>query len=619
MYISPDVSEDFAFVRNHDDRFFDFQIAAIEKATNVLLSNKSFCLACDAGLGKSLCAAKIISNFIEQRPQSQILLVAPGSLVHQLTKTLTNYPWGEETGLKPKLIQKGVELAAAIEDLQCKDVLICNKALKWVEHLDKFTLIVHDEMHVLSYDRSRQLRDRLLLCLTATPEHAFHMYSALNFQCCHDPNPHEVAKADVRARMINIRKTTRVMQLVGTAKTVLQKWDTEHPNLTHYYAQLFHWADTFAQPIPRIVYLSTIVKLALENGVSPLPDLSPERLEAHVKDAIRQSGNIMIRNSLRFHRMMAAQALAARRIYSRVTQLSSTYDFNVPILADATLQEAFVASQALEHSVCGINELASCGLLMSELQTLHAIHCAYAPEPQLVCSQRSQEKFGETQRFTAAIVRLPTQREAKRKFNALKNDTRIQPFLLSSSLTAAGRTNAIRKFSSFGGLRSKWTCFRRQIHNSTNPLCHEIFSGCFGDIFISSLSSYLVKKRILVCDNTIDVGLDMHRVTDAIIIPRLIATQTEFHQLLGRCSRIATERSSQGSVELTTSKIIGTLDELFDRNIQLGEDVPHPKTRSFYETFEIMAGEIAKRLVGDPVLSDYFDENVRKRARYFTR
>jgi hypothetical protein len=290
---------------------------------------------------------------------------------------------------------------------------------------------------------------------------------------------------------------------------------------------------------------------------------------------------------------------------------------SIPQLADTNLQEAFVASQALEYADCGINEVSSCGLTMGELHTLHSIHCSYTPEPKLVCSHNRQSRFGETLRFTAAIVRLPTQREAKRKFNALKNDPRIQAFLLCSSQTAMERTSSIRKFSSFGGLRSKWTCFKRQIHNSTNRHCHDIFSGCFGSIFLSSLSSFLVKKRILVCDNTIDVGLDMHRVTDAIIIPRLIATRTEFHQLLGRCSRIATEQSEQGSVELTTSKMIGTLDELFDRNIQLGEYIPHPKTRSFYETFEVMAGEIAKRLSDDPVLAEFFDEHVAKRARYY--
>lgn len=616
MYLPPDASEDFAFVRPYNQRFFDFQEAAIAKATRALLAKQAFCLAIDAGLGKTLCAARILANFLEQLPQAKVLVIAPGGLVSQLCKNLTYYPWGEASGLAPKLIQKGCELSAALADLQGKDVLVTNKALKWSIELYRFTLIVVDEAHTLSYDRGRLLRHRLLLALSATPAHAYGMYNALDFKYFHQNNPPDLYRNEMDARMINIRKTERVMRLVGTAKTVLQKWDTEHPNLTHYYAQLFAWADAAGPAISRIIYLSTIVKLAIEHHVT-LPDLSPQRLEAHIRDAVRHCGNITIRNSVRFHKMMAAQGLAARRIYSRVSQLCNAFNCSIPHLAEDSLQEAFMASHALEHPDCGINELASCGLLLHELECLHSIHCSYAPEPKLVCSQSRPKRFGETQRFTAAIVRLPTMRDAKRKYNALKNDSRIQAYLLCSSLTAAGRTNAIRKFSSYGGLRSKWICFKRQIRNSTNHLCHEIFSGCFGDIFISSLSSYLVKKRILVCDNTIDVGIDMHRVTDAIIIPRLIATRTEFQQLLGRCSRIATEQSEQGSVELITSKVLGSLDEIFDRNIQIGEGIPHPKTRSYHETFDVVAAEIAKRLLDDPVLADFFDEHVIKRARYF--
>ena len=709
-----DRSELYDFVLDPQSRLFDFQADAITTALQCLTKGpragrsgsrarsssshygsgsenhqhnqqqpESFCLALDAGLGKTLCTTKIIEGYLACKPKGKVIVVCPGGLARQLSDGLVSYPWRASSKLAGKVVSAstGAELAALLaeEEEPTKKrrrlaekskaskasssassswcVLVVNKALRWLACVESFDLVVVDEAHCISAATARILSSKLLLALSATPHDANNMLAALNI--------HRAVRSD-RVRLFNVRKTERLVGTVGTARTTLGRRLVPLADPQGYWTRLAVWAagNYLGSSISRLVLFLTLERAArtlpeeAELAVVASSAFPVEVMHLLLTKAVAQSGNVMLQGVTRFHGPMAARLLAARRIHRRVTDFwAARGRSEAPRFADDEHARAFASSAALELAGgAGVNECSCCELTAGELQQLHHVHACVTPEPDLSASFRHHDHSldyslnsnprggggggvgGATSsqglplcgaasaasahpRFTSAVVRCGSALEARAQAEHFAGDTAaVSVQLLCSSMSASQRAAAVKRFCSFDGLRCAVAVFKRGMCRvKDDPLREAVFQGVFGQQVLARITELLVSRRLLICDATVDVGFDLHRHCDAMVIPRMIATRSQFLQLVGRVSRIATEREDQGVVELQTASIVGSLDQIFERHVQSGGPVPHPGGCSLvcrrHEVMETMMSQIAMRLADDEVLCEWFEQQVRTRLR----
>jgi hypothetical protein len=367
----------------------------------------------------------------------------------------------------------------------------------------------------------------------------------------------------------------------------------------------------------RLVLVHTVDMLARKSNIMlETPDMGA--FTALLREVVLVAGTVMVRSSSRFHPPTGARCLAQRRAYSRACEFVGARKVPFPSLSEAHHAALTMSERMESEDGHGVNECSCCGLTPQEIELLHRAHTSMAPEPELFCTAEQERKFGEEAVFSSAIVRFPCAHQAKRRAEQLKKDPSLQVHLLCSSMTASARSRAIAQFCSYGGCRSKWAMFKKGIRNTENPLCERIFAGPFGVFNMALIAAFLVKRRLLVCDQTIDTGFDLHRHVDSIIIPRMISTRRDFMQLVGRASRIAVEVHDQGAIELQTAKIENTADEIFEKHVETGGPIVHLRPDGAYrcyEVFDIMSQEISSRLGDDAILREWFEEQIAKRQR----
>jgi hypothetical protein len=658
-----DHSAEFKYEVNPRTKLFDFQEAGAARALETLKRNSSFVLAFGAGLGKTITTATIILQYLRWKkrrdretraaaagrsrgegedddvPSSCVLYVAPGGLVGQIEAALSVTPWRKPTGLAVERAETGAELAAALGRREEFDVLVSNKALKCYhsECLEKFCLIVVDEAHQVSYASSGLLRDKLVLALTATPLGHGQLLRAVNVHFNIGSSSSGNCLRDSQRRLFRLEKTEAVMKLVGTATTILRTATVPLPGgAQEYYEDIVEYvARHCTSPLSRLVLLLEVAKLerrALERrrpagacggspsapaetavASSPCGVVTPARLRACLESAVGVVGSVVIRYTTRYHCGTAARVLGTRRVASRLGAFYTAAGLPLPVLSLEDHRNA-LAESARHEAAHGVNECACCGLTAHEIELLHRAHCASTPDPSLLLPGGASKK----PRFASALVRYPdaaSAQERARRLSLASPSDRV--LLLTSQLSAGQRSNVIKKFTSFGGLRAKLCVFKRGVLRSRHPLVARVFAGDFGDEFLLRVSELLVSKRLLVADATVDVGFDLHRHLDTVLVPRMVSTRTQFLQLVGRCSRIAVEREDQGAISLSVNVVEDTLDALFEAHVQSGGHVPNPRGAAHQNAMltETIVSEISERLEPDPVLQEWFSDQLFKRMR----
>jgi hypothetical protein len=133
-----------------------------------------------------------------------------------------------------------------------------------------------------------------------------------------------------------------------------------------------------------------------------------------------------------------------------------------------------------------------------------------------------------------------------------------------------------------------------------------------------TLSCFLAKRRIMICDNSVDLGFDLHRHVDALLLPRLVPDRTALLQLSGRISRIAVDIKDQGTIRILSNMYEGTLDELFLKHVQQEQKYkPRPTTTTRSSLSDSMIQEIISRLEHNDLARQWFGTIIQqaKRAR----
>ena len=561
-----DRSPNFALKRP-EGKLFDFQEEAARFCTEKLRANTSCVLALATGCGKTCTVRQVILSLGAET----VLYVAPGGLCRQLKKALSTPPWGSDGHtLKVLAAETGKQLQAALlanqkaqeaGEVRTWDVLIVNRALGiWNAFNAQPSLVIIDEAHQNSDAAFKTLRLLHLrtLFVTATPGESLAL------------RKHFIGisrKASELKRFADacfyFAKTERVMKELGTARTELKPIWNECQDLPTYYMKIIHRLNQHfyddRHGLSQLAAVLAAAKHARENCITL--DLR-ELLRVLLPKAIERAGFVHIGGERFFHESAAAQVLAGRCIATRVADVVPRE--HLPALprnfTDALDRARQLEAQERRDDV-GQGELPGFGLQPHEYEALFWEHVRASPTPPLwVENGRST--------FSAALVRLPHRTAVEAAAQELcQSHADLQVFKLHTGMSAATRASTVRKFTSFGGDRAKLRFFVDGLRRSQSELSRAVVCLGFGHV-VRELYRFVAKPRILLADDTIDVGFDLHRHVDTVLLPTLVPDRTTLLQFVGRVSRIATDVGEQGSIDIMANLTRGSLDSFFERRLR---------------------------------------------------
>jgi hypothetical protein len=512
-----------------ENKLFDFQIAA----TNFCLAKIRECrfamLALDTGCGKTLVVREIIKNYGNDK---SVVVISPGGLCRQTRDALRAAPWEDDT-LDVLIAETGKQLNKIIDNnLYVGKVTVVNRALGSNIHniTGESDLIVIDEAHESRSYRMCCPGSKHWLFVTATP---VRMMKSLSRYYDHD---------NVCFRFC---KTDRVIEKLGTAIPVLEVHKLPAPS--DYGQNIFEtimFDEYELSNVSKLVCLLEITKYYPIHNQTYL-----HMFHVLLGEVIQEASRFVYRKTEHEHWIVASLVLAERKIASRVNSLIF-----------GPLNECL--SLSLKYETIGENEY-PCGLRPHEYTALYRAHCDSVDIPPLC-----------TENFTTALVRLPD--------NSSKLDIpdSVRVFKLTSDMSAAARALTIKKFKGCDGNRAKLTFFIRGITSSTKQLYKSV--ACMGcGFFARTLQDFLLQKRLLVTDKTIDAGYDIHKHVGQLLIPRVVEDYSTMLQLVGRICRIATDIKCQGTIKVLTNIYENTLDELFtEHSLCRRETTPITSTHS---------------------------------------
>jgi hypothetical protein len=252
---------------------------------------------------------------------------------------------------------------------------------------------------------------------------------------------------------------------------------------------------------------------------------------------------------------------------------------------------------------------ACCGLKNYEYNSLYAAHTKCTPSSDLILQATTSSKDSV---FCNAIIRCNDAMEVRSLIIAgAQADVLLIP--LTTEMTSARRARAIAAFCSYGGTRAKLHFFLRGLDKSHDPIVQHVMDFGYGE-FRKIISNFLVQK-ILVADDSVDVGLDLHKHSDMLIVPRVLRTKVELQQLTGRLVRIVVGRSHQGHVKVSCGFHDNTFDDIFYHHVKEG-NFPSSHHNGHIETSEqIILQDLRNFLAPHPVFLQLVN-HINKRRRY---
>jgi hypothetical protein len=527
----------YSFVRPDGCTLYDFQLAAALHCAEQLQVAGRAVLALDTGLGKT-CVVRTVVELLGGRA----LVIVPGGLVRQVSAALARLPWETKSSARVALAETGKQLQAALtEPNEHHKVLVANRALRFTGHemsSGGYGLLVVDEAH---QRQSAPVVRRLggngsagpkvpTLFVTATPESSWVLPELVFGSRGHWDNNSDWARA-----IFAVRKSPRVLNILGVAKPRLLLLDLELPTKAAYEA-----------------YDAAMLRL-----VSRLPGAAAVRLGVALGSALA--------------RLRDRCACEVRAVLDRVDQQKLACG----LLADAL---AFVNGEPLaerrdgwtldtrQSSLCGC-----CGLTSGERSLLARAHAASTPDPP---PPWRHEALG----VTSAIMRFPSKHALDEVLRRHPIPQQVSVHVLTSDKSAAYRAGLVRRFAGRDGQKASLAVLRRAADHGTAPeLFLRVCALGMGTMFLSVVEQCLARPRLLLADATVDVGFDLHRHVDGVYVPRIPSERSDLQQIVGRVCRIAPERTQQGTVDVISSRYVGTADDLLWSHLKKKEDDARPR------------------------------------------
>lgn len=170
----------------------------------------------------------------------------------------------------------------------------------------------------------------------------------------------------------------------------------------------------------------------------------------------------------------------------------------------------------------------------------------------------------------SAVVRFPDKKSLERALVDYPVPSGFCCFVLTSDRSASQRAAVVSRFSSRGGNWTKLAVLARALRNERAPSL--ILSVLGLSFFLPLVREFLTESRLLIADGTVDVGYDLHRHADGVYVPRLPHSRSDLQQVIGRVSRLAPERESQGGIDVIAHRHPGTLDDILWKHLEKGDN-----------------------------------------------
>jgi len=178
----------------------------------------------------------------------------------------------------------------------------------------------------------------------------------------------------------------------------------------------------------------------------------------------------------------------------------------------------------------------------------------------------------------------------------------VVPFYLTSDKTAGARRNIIKKFTSFDGDMANFLVLKRGLGRKTqeNTLVSQVLRiGGESQWFFKAVGAFLFRRHVLVCDQTVDVGLNLHRYVTSISSESFIPKYDALQQFVSRVNRIAVDQKTQPSISVDMNLVQDTLEELFSAHVEMECETHRAKiigrsVRVSQEQIQITSGRSSK-------------------------
>merc|ERR1712139_285077 len=84
----------------------------------------------------------------------------------------------------------------------------------------------------------------------------------------------------------------------------------------------------------------------------------------------------------------------------------------------------------------------------------------------------------------------------------------------------------------------------------------------------TQISAFLFRRHLLLCDQTVDVGLNLHRYVTSICSETFIPKYDALQQFVSRVNRIAVDQEAQPHITVDMNLVEDTLEELFRLHVE---------------------------------------------------
>lgn len=544
--------------------FFDYQLAAIQHCVERLQQGLPAVLGLDTGLGKTCTVGEVL-----RRLGGTARWISPGGLIRQTAEGLRVPPWGLGEDETPLVVVKA-ETGKELRDLQARTepyhVAVVNRALGTLRSPPagpdgverEFTVTVVDEAHQMTPHSLRTLglpRAPILL-VSACARDSNVMMDA--FRPRGMRRGHEWSRSYGEACFI-VDKTERVLRCIGGAvphlvSVVMDLTDEERK----YYINRLISNVKFQTA----THMSIHVALAAGRLLGEKDEAKFVKIAA--EHATKRPVDDIIRNEVRAacYRLELPEAPAAAIVEqpedsraSKRRRTSSPDDEN--------------SGPSSSSTVCSC-----CGLNTAEYRTLYRYHISALPPDKPIWAINDK---AATHGFHSTLVRFPTARSLDESLSRYPPPPGLDVFILTSAKSAAYRARLVRRFASHGGQRYKLCVLARAVKNAKcPPLLLKVLTIGHG-FFHKELISYIANPRILVTDQTVDVGFDLHRHIDSLTTSHVLCSSGDMQQLVGRLARISVDRiGTRDTIDVVTPLRAKTLDEFFAKHLAtestIGED-----------------------------------------------
>ena len=524
----------YSFIRPDGETLFDFQLAAVSHCVGRLAQGEAAVLGLDTGLGKT-CTSRAVLDAMKARA----LVIVPGGLVRQVAQGFRRLPWEKSDSLVVLVAETGKQLAG---ERPPHDVLVVNRALGSASRdREQYDVVVVDEAHQSSSVRTvfrgygRQ-RDTPVLFLTACPGEAPELADWFRPHGSHRSAAHSRAFAE---SCFVIEKTPRVLETLGAARPRVVLLPGETPDLAKYGTEVLDC-------------------LRYTGSIGPI---SRARVALHVADALPMVAETAARmvwdEAAEALRRDPPVAFPRGDFVRRCKELCDAHRVPWPGPPPALVsEEGTAADERLRCRCCGLND--------AECSALHSAHCCATP----TAPPPWAEEVSHAKGFTSALIRFPNKRRIDNALRQHPVPPNVLVFVLTADKPASYRSTLIKKFSSHDGQKAKLGILARALRRGTAPeVILRVGALGMGRLLLTQVEQCLARPRLLLADSTVDVGFDLHRHIDGVYMSNLVRTPAELRQITGRVSRIAVERGDQGTIDVLTRTLPGTLDDLFARHL----------------------------------------------------